>query len=88
MDSAQHRFMGHAYLAYINRALPRVERACTSKAAYTTRREARAYARHGRQRDGSLAPYHCGHCELWHLGHNRGNARKRRATRIGLAAVG
>jgi len=54
----------------VNRDLPPVERACTSKVTYFGRREARAAA-HGRHSDGQLRPYHCEFCGLWHLGHRR-----------------
>jgi len=59
------------YRLYINRDLPIQERACTSKAGFTTRAEARSMARHGRHIGGRLAPYHCWFCDLWHLGHPR-----------------
>jgi hypothetical protein len=59
------------YRHYINRDLPLVERACTSKAGYDSRREASNRVRHGSHSDGSLAPYHCRWCERWHLGHRR-----------------
>ncbi len=60
-----------AYRDLIDRRLPRVERGCTSKSAFVSRREASTIARHGRHRDGSLKPYRCRFCELWHLGHRR-----------------
>jgi hypothetical protein len=59
------------YRAFINRDLPIRERACGSKAAYVSRGEARSTVRHGRRQDGSLAPYRCRFCTLWHLGHRR-----------------
>jgi hypothetical protein len=58
------------YRRFINRDLPIRERACASKAVYLSRREARATAR-GRRMDGSLNPYRCRFCSLWHLGHRR-----------------
>ena len=60
-----------AYRDLIDRRIPLVERGCTSKAAYDSRREAKNRARHGRHMDGSLRPYHCDHCGAWHLGHRR-----------------
>jgi hypothetical protein len=60
-----------AYRYLIDRRPPRVERGCTSKSAFVSRREASTMARHGRNRDGSLKPYRCRLCELWHLGHRR-----------------
>jgi hypothetical protein len=62
------------YRTLINRDLPIVERACTSKAAYVSRGEARAYLRHSRRSDGGMAPYLCRHCDLWRLGHSRKRA--------------
>jgi hypothetical protein len=59
------------YRTLINRNLPLVERACTSKAAYVSQREARFVSRHGRHGNGQLEPYRCGNCDLWHLGHRR-----------------
>ena len=79
--------MGQLYLAYVNRQLPRLERGCTSKAAFGTRREAKAYARQGRLQDGSLSPYHCGYCDLWHLAHRRGKARRRRERSLAARAA-
>ncbi len=57
------------YRQLINRNLPLVDRGCTSKALYITRREAKSEARHGRHQDGSLHPYRCRYCDWWHLGH-------------------
>lgn len=59
------------YRQLINRDLPRIERGCTSKALYISRREARSMGRHGRRQDGAMRPYHCGWCGGWHLGHPR-----------------
>jgi len=59
------------YRQLINRDLPIRERACESKAAYLSRREAGTRARTSRRTDGSLAPYRCRFCTLWHLGHRR-----------------
>lgn len=59
------------YRQFINRDLPPVERGCTSKAVYISRREARSTSRHGRGQDGSLRPYRCRFCDGWHLGHPR-----------------
>ena len=59
------------YRALIERPLSPIERACTSKVGYGSRREARTRARHGRHQDGTLRPYHCGNCGEWHLGHRR-----------------
>jgi hypothetical protein len=64
------------YHLFINRNLPPLERGCTSKAMFVSRREARAQVRHGRQGDGSVKPYHCGHCDHWHLGHRRHRPRR------------
>ena len=64
--------MLHAdYRLYVNRDLPIEERECTSKAAYSTRREARCMMRRGHHAAGQLEPYHCSFCDLWHLGHPR-----------------
>jgi hypothetical protein len=59
------------YRQSINRQLPIVERSCTSKARFLSRREAQAVARHGRHSTGQLAAYHCRYCQHWHLGHRR-----------------
>lgn len=59
------------YKTFINRDLPPVERGCTSKAVFVSRREARSLSRHARHGSGQLAPYHCQVCDLWHLGHRR-----------------
>lgn len=58
-----------AYREYVERPLPYAERACTSKLAYASRREASSRVRHGRHQDGTLHPYRCGFCGGWHLGH-------------------
>lgn len=60
------------YRALIERPRSPIERGCTSKVPYDSRREARARSRNGRHQDGSLQPYHCQHCGAWHLGHRRG----------------
>lgn len=57
------------YRTLINRDLPLVERGCTSKVAFESRREALNLARNGRRSNGQLHPYHCRYCDLWHLGH-------------------
>lgn len=62
------------YRTLINRDLPLLERGCTSKAAFESRREARSLARHGRHANGQLHPYHCRYCDLWHLGHRHRHA--------------
>jgi hypothetical protein len=60
------------YRTLINRDLPLVERGCTSKAAFLSRREARSLSHNGkRHADGQLKPYHCRNCDRWHLGHGR-----------------
>jgi hypothetical protein len=59
------------YRMFIDRDLPLIERGCTSKVAFESRRAARSRSRHGRHQDGSLAPYHCRYCGAWHLGHRR-----------------
>jgi hypothetical protein len=59
------------YHLFINRNLPLVERGCTSKALFTSRREAQTMARNGKHTDGRLRPYHCEACGGWHLGHRR-----------------
>jgi len=59
------------YRNFINRDLPLVERGCTSKAAFLSRREARSLSRYSRRADGQVKPYHCANCDLWHLGHRR-----------------
>lgn len=63
------------YRELIDRRLPLVERGCTSKSAYASRREANSIVRHGRHMDGTLRPYRCGLCESWHLGHRRTRPR-------------
>ena len=60
-----------AYRDLVDRQLPHIERGCASKIAYSSRREARSVSRHGRHQDGTLASYHCRHCDGWHLGHRR-----------------
>ena len=59
------------YRQFINRDLPLIERGCTSKAVFLSQREARSVARYGHVGRGQLDPYHCGHCDGWHLGHRR-----------------
>ena len=59
------------YHQFINRDLPMWERACTSKARFDSRAEARSLARHGRGMSGGLDSYHCQRCDGWHLGHRR-----------------
>jgi len=59
------------YRQFINRNLPLLERGCTSKALFTSRREARSLVRNGRRSSGALKPYHCRSCRGWHLGHPR-----------------
>jgi hypothetical protein len=61
------------YRQFINRDLPLLERGCTSKAAFGSRREARSLVRHVRRSDGQLHPYRCQNCGSWHLGHRRGS---------------
>jgi hypothetical protein len=63
-----------AYTLLTERPTGRVERSCSSKAPYGSRREARSRVRHGRHQDGTLHPYHCAFCGAWHLGHT---ARRR-----------
>jgi hypothetical protein len=58
-----------AYTQFIERPTGRVERSCTSKVPYMSRREARSRVRHGRNQDGTLRPYRCPFCGAWHLGH-------------------
>ena len=58
-----------AYRDLIERSSDPIERSCSSKTPFTTRREATQRLRHGRSQDGTLRPYHCGHCGEWHLGH-------------------
>ncbi|MFL5674937.1 MAG: hypothetical protein ACJ779_08025 [Chloroflexota bacterium] len=60
------------YRSFIERPTSPLERGCTTKVAYTSRREARTRSRHGRHADGSLQAYHCRYCGGWHLGHRRG----------------
>jgi hypothetical protein len=60
------------YRTLIERPRSPIERGCTSKVTYTSRREARTRSRDGRHADGSLQPYHCPNCGAWHLGHRRG----------------
>jgi hypothetical protein len=59
------------YRQFINRELPLVERACSSKVGFAGRREARTAAHHGRHAHGTLKPYSCRFCGAWHLGHPR-----------------
>jgi hypothetical protein len=59
------------YHQFINRHLPMIERGCTSKALFVSRREAQSLARNGRHRDGRLRAYRCANCGGWHLGHRR-----------------
>jgi hypothetical protein len=58
------------YRQFINRDLPLVERGCTSKVAFESRREAGVVS-HRAGGNGRLRPYHCRNCEGWHLGHSR-----------------
>ena len=60
-----------AYRQFINRDLPQLERSCTSKAIFLSRREAVSATRRGRRGDGAMHPYHCANCSRWHLGHRR-----------------
>jgi hypothetical protein len=63
------------YRQFINRDIPIRERACESKAVYVTRAEARQRLRAGRRMDGSMKPYHCRFCAMWHVGHRRHQGR-------------
>jgi hypothetical protein len=67
------------YRRFINRDLPIRERACESKPVYLSRADASTYVRNSRRHDGSLKPYHCRYCSLWHLGHRRQRHGRRRA---------
>ncbi len=60
------------YRRFINRDLPIEEKACTSKARFLSRGEARALIRRGwgRGAAGGLRPYRCRYCGWWHLGHH------------------
>ena len=70
--AGDHRLMSLlVYRQFINRDLPRLERGCTSKAMFISRREAVSATRRGHRGDGALHPYHCGNCAGWHLGHPR-----------------
>jgi hypothetical protein len=60
-----------AYRSFINRDLPLLDRGCTSKAVFVSRREARSLANHGRRMGPGLLPYRCRYCTGWHLGHWR-----------------
>ena len=62
------------YRTLIERPRSPIERGCTSKIAFISRREARTRSRNGRHMDGSLQPYHCQNCGAWHLGHRRATA--------------
>ena len=64
--------MHAAYRTLTERPRSPIERGCTSKISFTSRREARTRSRHGRHMDGSLQPYRCVTCGAWHLGHRRG----------------
>ena len=57
------------YRQFINRNLPLRERACSSKAVFVSRREAKSLVRHGRHSYAGLKPYRCQWCDGWHLGH-------------------
>jgi hypothetical protein len=65
------------YRQFINRDLPIRERACESKAVYISRAHARSSVRSGRRQGGSLSPYRCRFCTMWHLGHRRHRHRGR-----------
>ena len=65
------------YRLFVNRDLPPVERGCTSKSMFVSRRDARSQARNSRRADGQLKPYHCRFCDGWHLGHNRQRKARR-----------
>ena len=58
-----------AYALLTERPRSRVERSCSSKVPFDSRREAVSRVRHGRHQDGTLHPYHCAFCGAWHLGH-------------------
>jgi hypothetical protein len=58
-----------AYRSFVNRDLSIRERACSSKAMYVTRGEARQRVRGARHIDPSMKPYRCRYCSMWHLGH-------------------
>jgi hypothetical protein len=58
-----------AYTLLVERPTNHLERFCSSKISYASRREARARVRGGRNQDGTLRPYHCQFCDAWHLGH-------------------
>lgn len=60
-----------SYRDYINRILPPLERSCTSKARFGSRREALRQRRRGRWTNDILRPYRCCSCSGWHLGHAR-----------------
>ena len=59
------------YRQLVNRELPLQERACTSKVAFLSRRDALSRCRHGRMGYSGLKPYRCDWCGDWHLGHRR-----------------
>jgi len=52
-------------------------RSCRSKVAQGSRREARAVGtvQMNRRGGGRVAPYHCGFCDGWHVGHPPGRRR-------------
>src|SRR5438067_6541720 len=57
-NASNHRFVSVlAYRQLINRDLPKVERSCTSKAMFISRREAVSSTRRGHRGDGALHPY-------------------------------
>jgi hypothetical protein len=58
-----------AYTNLIERPTDRVERSCSSKSAFGSRRAARSHVSHGRHQDGTLRAYRCAFCGAWHLGH-------------------
>ena len=58
-----------AYTLLTERPMNRLERSCSSKTPFASRREARSRVSGGRNQDGTLKPYHCEFCGAWHLGH-------------------
>jgi hypothetical protein len=54
-----------------------MDRSCTSKSAFVSRRAAKTLSHQGRHQDGTLQAYHCPHCDLWHLGHRRARRTRR-----------
>ncbi len=61
----------------------KVERACTSKRKFDSKKEAKSEAARARGSTGKrLAVYECQYCHGWHLAKKKTNARYRRNQRL------